>query len=86
MVAVVVWGSRSVATWPSAIAMGLILAGALGNLTDRATRGSSFTGEVVDFIDLQVWPVFNVADSAIVVGAAILVVAGVRGERRAPER
>lgn len=57
-----------------AIGLGLILGGAIGNLTDRATRGDGFTGDVVDFIDVHVWPVFNLADSAIVVGAALLAV------------
>lgn len=49
-------------------ALGLILGGALGNLVDRVRFGY-----VIDFLDLRVWPVFNVADSAITVGAAILV-------------
>lgn len=59
-------------TVASALAVGLILGGALGNLTDRATRGDGFRGRVVDFIDVHVWPIFNLADTAIVVGALIL--------------
>jgi signal peptidase II len=55
-----------------AIALGLILGGALGNLTDRAVNGSGLSGHVTDFIDFHVWPVFNLADSAIVVGAILL--------------
>jgi signal peptidase II len=62
-------------------ALGLVLGGALGNLTDRAIRGPGFGGRVVDFIDLHVWPVFNLADSAIVVGAIVLAWMGFR-ERR----
>jgi len=58
------------ATWPAAIAMGLLLGGAIGNLTDRLVRHHH--GAVVDFIDLRWWPVFNVADAAITVGAALL--------------
>ena len=50
-----------------AVGLGLVLGGALGNLTDRAVRDSGFRGTVVDFIDLQVWPIFNLADCAIVV-------------------
>lgn len=50
------------------VALGMVLGGALGNALDRV-----LTGSVTDFIDLQFWPVFNLADSAIVVGAAILV-------------
>jgi signal peptidase II len=52
----------------------MVLGGAIGNLLDRAFRpGDGFLGGgVVDFIDLQWWPVFNLADSAIVVGAITL--------------
>jgi signal peptidase II len=62
----------------SSLALGLILGGALGNLTDRLVRGSGFRGHVVDFIDVGPWPVFNVADSAIVVGAILLAWSGLR--------
>lgn len=51
------------------ISCGLILGGALSNLYDRI-----FLGFVVDYIDLRIWPVFNLADSAISVGVAILLV------------
>lgn len=49
------------------IALSLILAGAIGNLFDRLRFGY-----VIDFLDFRVWPVFNVADSAITVGAILL--------------
>jgi signal peptidase II len=55
-----------------AVALGLILGGALGNLTDRAVRGPGLSGEVVDFLDPHLWPVFNLADSGIVIGALLL--------------
>ena len=63
-----------------AVAAGLIAGGALGNLLDRAFRGDDgfLHGAVIDFIDPQVWPVFNVADSAVVVGAILLVIASFR--------
>ncbi len=65
-----------------ALAVGLVAGGAVGNLADRAFRdlpGSGLLGgAVVDFIDLQWWPVFNVADAAIVVGAITLVAASLR--------
>ena len=63
-----------------ATSVGLISGGAVGNLVDRAFRGDDgfLQGAVVDFIDLQWWPVFNVADAAIVVGAVLLVVASFR--------
>lgn len=67
-----------------AVSLGFVLGGALGNLTDRLIRGPGFSGEVVDFIDLQVWPVFNLADSAIMVGAALLLLSSFRHERGGP--
>lgn len=52
----------------------LVLGGALGNLTDRLARDPGFLrGHVVDFVRVGWWPVFNVADSAITVGAVVLV-------------
>lgn len=69
----------------AAVSLGLVLGGALGNLTDRAIGGPGFSGEVVDFIDFQVWPVFNLADSAIVVGAALLLLSTFRREPARPE-
>jgi len=50
-----------------AVSIGLVVGGALGNLADRVLR--SHHGAVVDFIALHFWPTFNVADTAIVVGA-----------------
>jgi signal peptidase II len=68
----------------AAFALGLILGGALGNLTDRIVRGGGFTGHVVDFVDLHVWPIFNVADAAIVVGAILLAIS-TRSDRSSAE-
>jgi len=65
---------------PLALALGLILGGALGNLTDRILNGPGLSGSVVDFIDLQVWPVFNLADASIVVGAILLAMSTARRE------
>ena len=72
------------------VALGLILGGALGNLTDRAVRGPGLSGEVVDFVDVHLgtafsWPVFNVADSAIVIGAILLAISSLRQAREAPD-
>ena len=61
----------------AAVALAMIVGGALGNVVDRALRagnGGFLGGSVVDFIDLQWWPVFNVADMGVVVGAILLVV------------
>ena len=65
--------------------LGLVLGGALGNLTDRAVRAPGMRGRVVDFIDFQIWPVFNLADTAIVVGAILLAWTGLRERREASE-
>jgi signal peptidase II len=60
----------------SAVALCAIVAGAIGNIADRIFRGEGWLhGRVVDFIDLQWWPVFNVADSSITVGACVLIAA-----------
>jgi signal peptidase II len=74
VVAVLLRSGRHATRPATAVALGLVLGGAIGNLIDRAFRaGDGFLGGgVVDFIDLQWWPVFNVADSAIVVGAILL--------------
>jgi signal peptidase II len=77
-----------------ALTMGLLLGGAMGNLADRIFRAPGvFRGDVVDWIELtRYWPVFNVADSAIVCGGILTVLLatfgyhldGTRGERAAP--
>lgn len=66
--------------WLPNIAIGAVVGGAVGNLLDRVFRdGSGFLGgRVVDFIDLQRWPVFNVADMAITIGAITLALAAAR--------
>lgn len=57
-----------------ALGLGLVLGGALGNLTDRLFRSPGpLQGHVVDFVSVGWWPVFNVADSAVVCGAILLV-------------
>jgi len=60
----------------AAVAVGLVVGGAAGNILDRLFRsGDGFLkGEVVDFIDPQWWPVFNVADAAVVIGGILLLV------------
>jgi len=76
-----------------AITLGLLLGGAIGNLADRIFRAPGlFRGNVVDWIELtRYWPVFNIADSAIVCGGILTVLLamfgyhldGTRGDRRA---
>lgn len=65
-----------------AAGFGLLTGGALGNAIDRLARSPGFPGgHVVDFFDLRWFPVFNIADSAIVCGATLLAVLMVRAER-----
>ncbi len=74
------WSGRTVPNRTGAVAVGIILGGAAGNLCDRAfRRGDGFLGgAVVDFIDLQWYPVFNVADIGVVGGALLLLLATAR--------
>jgi signal peptidase II len=65
-----------------ALALGLLLGGALGNLGDRLFRDPGpLRGHVVDWIHLAHWPIFNVADTCIVVGGLIAVLLSMRGTR-----
>lgn len=73
LVAGMFWWGRGVRSRRVLVALGCIVGGALGNLADRLLRGHG--GAVVDWIDLQWWPVFNVADASIVLGAVALVLA-----------
>lgn len=66
--------------WMMHLGLGLQLGGAFGNLVDRLRWG-----HVVDFIDVKVWPVFNVADSSIVIGVALLALSLLRDSEREPE-
>jgi signal peptidase II len=82
VVSVLLW-KQSRALTMTGIALSLILGGAVGNLWDRVA-----SGRVVDFLLFYVksyqWPVFNLADSAIVVGASLLVLEIVFGQSKAP--
>ena len=83
-VAYLLWSNQT----PSALGgygLALILGGAAGNVVDRLARG-----KVIDFLDFYLgsyhWPAFNLADSAIVVGAALLVIDLMRGRTSNPSR
>ena len=82
-VTIVVWvvlGARKVGNIPWAVALGLLLGGALGNLVDRFLRPPGpGRGHVVDFLDYFGWFVGNVADIAIVVAAGIIMVLAFTG-------
>jgi signal peptidase II len=62
------WVRRRRASWPEHVGFACVVAGAIGNLLDRAARG-----HVIDFIHVRFWPVFNVADVLVVVGVGVLV-------------
>jgi signal peptidase II len=65
-----------------AITLGLLLGGATGNLIDRIFRAPGpFRGDVIDWIELPHWPVFNVADSSIVCAGVLVVLLAMRGIR-----
>jgi signal peptidase II len=80
-IGIIIWIKRLAPTQTLlAVSLALVLGGALGNLWDRVTLGY-----VVDFIDVYYqqyhWPAFNLADSAISVGAVLLVIDSFRGDR-----
>ncbi|HYI45943.1 MAG TPA: signal peptidase II [Actinomycetota bacterium] len=83
MLLILVWAGRATEDG-SDMALGLVLGGGLGNVIDRAFRG--LDGQVVDFIDLHVWPLFNVADSAIVIGVILIAGAGLFGKSAASDQ
>lgn len=87
VVAVVVLGAlllfarRSTGTY-TAVVLGLVIGGAVGNLVDRLIRHHG--GAVIDFIDLRWWPVFNLSDASITVGVLLAVVRGLVAPSRHP--
>lgn len=84
LIVTVVWFGRGVPTLPAAVAIGLIVGGAVGNLSDRLFRGHH--GGVVDFIASTFWPTFNVADASVVCGSILLALAMFREGSRASSR
>lgn len=86
VVAGILYFARKIRQVGWAIGFGLVLAGALGNLADRIFRAPGpFHGYVVDFISIlapngAVWPVFNIADSCICVGAVLVVLLSLLGK------
>jgi signal peptidase II len=76
----IAYWARRITSSRWALVLGLVLGGTLGNLTDRTFRGGNgaFRGKVIDWIELPHWPIFNVADSAIVIAALLAVVLALR--------
>ena len=76
----ILWWCRRIGHAWWAVALGLVLAGISGNLTDRLLRDPGpLQGHVIDFLRLPHWPVFNVADMMINVGGIMVVLAVLRG-------
>jgi signal peptidase II len=72
--------ARNLRSLPWAVCLGLLLGGAVGNLIDRMLRAPApLQGHVVDWIEVPNWPVFNLADSAIVCGGVLAVLLAARG-------
>ncbi len=96
IVAVLAFVARKVDSLVQLVLIGIVMGGALGNIIDRVMRVGEvnpFTGEtatgfmsgaVVDFIDLQWWPVFNVADAAVVCGGIALAILSARAPVEEP--
>jgi signal peptidase II len=79
VVGVIAYYSTKITSKGWSIVLGLALGGILGNVSDRIFREPGFfVGHVIDWIQIPNWPVFNVADSAIVVASAIAVILSVR--------
>jgi len=79
---VVVWMARRLGSPFWAFGLGALLAGITGNLTDRVFRAPGFLqGQVVDFLELPHWPIFNVADVLLNIGVGVVLVQAVRGIR-----
>jgi signal peptidase II len=86
VVVAIIWLARRLRSVGWAIGLGLVLAGALGNLTDRIFRAPGpLQGHVIDFISVfepnaGAWPIFNVADSCICVGGVLIVLLSLLGK------
>ena len=84
-IAVLAWRLRSL---PWAVSLGLVLGGALGNLSDRIFRAPGpFTGHVIDMVSVfddngEVFPVFNVADSSLIIGVCLAILLELTGRQR----
>jgi len=84
----ILWFARQLRSWPWALAMGLVLGGAMGNLIDRLFRAPApLHGHVVDFISVfapngDAFPIFNTADSALFCGVVLAIILEFTGRRR----
>lgn len=80
VIAFTIYSARKLRSRAWALGLGLLIGGALGNLTDRFFREPSFgKGHVVDFLELPRWPIFNVADICVVSAACLIALLSIRG-------
>lgn len=79
VVVVVLFWARKLTEMSWTVPLGLVLGGGIGNVIDRVVRDTD--GRVVDFVDLHVWPVFNLADSCIVIGVLLLIFMSARAPK-----
>ena len=83
VVGILLWSGRTQRSAWVLASYGLVVGGTLGNLVDRVARagdGGFLSGPVIDMVDLQWFPVFNLADASLTVGIGILLVAGFWGD------
>jgi signal peptidase II len=80
IVGVLLFAARRMRSPVQLVLVGVVVGGALGNIVDRVARARDgfLSGAVVDFIDVQWWPIFNVADAAVVVGGILLAITSLR--------
>lgn len=82
VVVLLVFSLRRVTNIMTLLATGLIIGGAIGNIVDRLLRGDAWlNGSVIDFIDFQWWPIFNLADMCVMIGAALMLFGASRSQR-----
>lgn len=80
VIAFTIYSARKLHSRVWALGLGLLIGGALGNLTDRFFREPGFgKGHVVDFLELPNWPIFNVADICVVTAACLIALLSIRG-------
>ena len=82
IVALILFWTRKIEQRGWIVALGLVVGGGLGNVADRVFR--DLGGRVVDFVDLHVWPVFNLADASIVCGVLLVIFVSGRPRGRDP--